>query len=477
VPYRVGREGREAYGEQYAGRLFSEKGTKCFTGSTGVGDDAVQAYDYRLCLTDDPDNRRPIEQPAGYDRTEFLPIIEDGGEDAPGSWDAHTSTERACHLKSELVRPGSDEIEAMGFKQLHLLRGPLPNDKRDLNTADLPGAVDDYPEADWERREEIAQRHREHVLGLLYFFQNDAAVPDSLQQEANRWGLPEDEFEDNAGFPFQLYVREGRRIEGRTTFTEHDARLTEGLDRAPIAGDSIAIGEYPMDSHDCRPVRRPGTLADGHHYLGEITVPSQIPYEAMLPANIDNLLVPVALSATHVGFGTVRLEPTWFQLGEAAGYAAALAADRATTPGALDASALQRRLVADGAMLTYFEDVAVDPDDSAAAAAQYLGTRGFFRGYTARLDEPLGAATAERWATFAAALRAGASERSPTDRARALPADGGEPVTADRFCERLREAFEARGLDASVVDEATAAEPSEPITRGDACVLVYRLVA
>jgi hypothetical protein len=476
VPYRVGRESREAFGEPHAGRLFSEKGMKLFPGSTGAGDDAVQAYDYRLCLTNDPDNRRLPEQPERYDREEFLPVVEDSPEAAEGAGTAYRNTEPIpCSIKSELARPSLAEIREEGLLSFLLLRGPLPNDKRDLNTADIPGAVDDYPEADWERRGEIERRHREHVLGLLYFLQNDAAVPEDLQAEAREWGLPEDEFGDD-GFPFQLYVREARRVEGRTTFTEWDARLAEGTERAPAQRDAVAVTEYPMDSHDCRPVRRPGSLADGHHYLMDVTVPSQVPYRTLLPEGLDNLLVPVALSATHVGFGTVRLEPTWLQVGEAAGYAAALAGERDVSPGELSADRLQRRIAEAGGMLTFFDGVS--PGDAAAGvtAAQYLGAKGFFGSYDARLDEPLGADTAERWARFAAAERAGEGA-DPTERARSLPADGGDPVTAAEFADLLRNALGRAGLDPDPVERAMSSQTSDdPLGRGAACEAVYAIL-
>jgi hypothetical protein len=497
VPYRVGREGRAEFGEQYAGRLFSEKGTRIYPGSTGVGDDVVQSYDYRLCLSRDPDNRRRPEKPEEYDRAEFLPMMEDGPEAEFGHGKSYRSQEMPCHIKSELVRPTVEEIREMGLASYLLLRGPLPNDKRDLNTADLPGEVDDYPEADWDRRREIATRHEEHVLGMLYFLQNDEAVPEDLREEAREWGLPEDEFEDNDGFPFQLYVREGRRIEGRETFTEHDARLAEGIERSPINEDSIAVAEYAMDSHDCRPVRRPGSLAEGHHYLGEITVPSQVPYGALLPEGLDNLLVPVPLSATHVGFGTIRLEPTWLQIGESAGYAAALAAADGTTPGALDADDLQRTLAEAGSMVTFFDDVYLDEDVRGTAAAQYLGAKGFFRGYEARLSADLDEETADRWARLAAAEAESESEtefeseaetdatgatRSATDRARSLPeAPGGwKSVALDDFAQSLREAFERRELDPMPVDDAVGrvdADGDGDFDRGVACDVVYDLLA
>lgn len=185
--YRVGREPRSAYDEQYAGRLFSEKGTRLFTGSTGAGDDTVQAYNYRLCLTCDPENRVPVPKPSGYDREEYLPIVEDPPEIGT---DPVESEVLPCPIKSELVRLTTEELEERGFAAANLLRGPLPNQKRDLNTADLPGEVNEYPEGDPATRREIERRHMDHVLGLLYFFQHDDAVPASVRAEARKWGLP-----------------------------------------------------------------------------------------------------------------------------------------------------------------------------------------------------------------------------------------------------------------------------------------------
>jgi hypothetical protein len=469
VPFRVGREPRGAYDEQYAGRLFSEKGSKTLPGSTGVGDDAVQAYDYRVTLSTDPENRRRPDRPDEYDRTEYLPILEAGDEDTPGP--ARSEAE-PCHLKSELVRPTLDEIRERGLQSLLLIRGPLPNDKWDMNTADLPGESRDYPEATWERRREIERRHRDHALGLLYFLQNDDVVPDDLQEEALQWGLPRDEFPESDGFPFQLYVREARRIEGRTTFTEHDARHAEGIDRAPINGDAVAIAEYPMDAHDCRPVRRPGSLAEGHFFLSEVTVPSQVPYRAMLPEDLDDLVVPVPLSATHVGFGTIRLEPTWMQIGEAAGAACALAADRDTTPGALDAGSLQRTLADDGSWLTFFNDVEPGVDDPAVAAG-FLGAKGFFRGFDARPTEPLGPKTAAVWADGIAGLLDGSID--PSALARRLPKSPDGEVMPAEFRTTVAEALADHGLDTDTADGLVAGAEGS-LDRGTAIIALYELL-
>jgi len=473
VPYRVGRESCEAFGEQYAGRLFSRKGTKLYTGSTGEGDDMVQSYDYRLCLSCDPENRRLPEKPTDYDREEFLPIVEDPIEaELENPDDPLESREIPCHLKSEIVRPTIEEMRKRGLKSILMLRGPLPNDKRDLNTADLPGEVNDYPEADWDRREEIATRHRDHVLGMLYFLQNDEAVPEDLREEAREWGLPEDEFTDNDNVPFQLYVREGRRIEGRKTFTEGDARVAPGLDRAPVHGDAIAVAEYPMDSHDCRPVRRPGSLGEGHFFLPEITVPSQVPYGTLVSEAVSNLLVPVPLSATHVGFGTIRLEPTWMQIGEAAGYAAAVATGSETSPGDVSSDAIQRRLAADGFLLSYFEDATVD-DGEWAEAVQYLGTKGLFADYDASPSEPLDESTARSWARIAAEIDKGAG-RSPSDRARDLPDERRSAIAPDRFADLLDAELDGAAADAAETVRTVA--DGDAVTRGEACQAIYELL-
>ena len=472
VPYRLGRESRDEFNEQYAGRIFSEKETRLFPGSTGEGDDAIQAYDYRLCLTRNKDNRRYPHMPERYDRTEFLWMVKDTVEKIPEHGNAYKSELLPSPIKSELIRPSVEEIREMGLERYLLLRGPLPNKKRDLNTADLPGEADDYPEADWEHRREIAQRHREHVLGMLYFLQNDNAVPDDIQEAARKWGLPRDEFTDNDNFPFQLYVREARRIIGRKTFTEHDARLTTGLNRAPINADSIAIAEYPMDSHDCRPVRRPGSLADGHFFLGEISVPSQVPYRTLLPEDVDNLLVPVALSATHIGFGTIRLEPTWVQIAEAAGFAASLAIEKEMEPADLPVDELQSRLVAERSMISFFEDVHIEQETDWVPSIQYLGTKGFFDSYHARPNDHLSEALSKYWIETAVQLVDGTL--NATERARQLPSDEEPSITELEFVNQLS----ARLSDHIRTDEVESIADEHrlygdsAITRGDACQLI-----
>jgi hypothetical protein len=387
VPYRVGREGRDEYREPHAGKLFSnivsERGPRdaiegrlnlhpyahqqgsIDPASPFIADTAIQAYNYRFCISNDPQNRRLPEKPATYRREEYL-----------------------------------------NYTRREMSGGAL-NGKATFNSAILPGENHAYPDADWPTREKIIQRHKEFALGLMYFLQNDESVPAAKREEYRQVGLPLDEFPDNENVPYELYVREARRIVGRHVFTEHDNVLAPGLARTPIHTDSIAITDWSMDSHDCTTDRRPGYAFDGKLILTEESRPAQIPYRTLLPQGVDNLLVPVCLSATHVGWGAVRLEPVWMQAGESAGFAAALAVKSGTTPAKLSPETLLRKLAASRVMLSFFNDVDVALDDPRIAAAQYFGTKGFFASYDAKLDAPLTAAVQEAWETGAAALRAG----------------------------------------------------------------------
>ena len=493
VPYRVGRESRGEFGEQYAGRIFTSEG-KIYTGSTGVGDDAVQAYNHRDVWTDDPDNRRRPEKPDEYDRTTFLPV--DGEEPLD-----HDSRHPFDHellpapYKRTLTEDGIAEIRDHGLA--HFLRARrLPNRKWSANVAEIYGGADDYPDGNWERRAEIRERHRDRALGLLYFLQHDDAAPDDVQAEALRWGLPEDEFQDNDNYPWQFYVREARRVEGRATFTEHDARVAEGIDRAPVHEDAVAIAEFPLDSHGCRPVRRPLSRPDGGFKLDELTVPSQVSYRTLLPGGLDNLLVPVALSATHVGFGTIRLEPTWMQLGEAAGVACALAADARVAPADVDHLDLQRELVEAGSTLSYFEGHDPQTDAPWVAAANFLGTKGFFDGYEVRPDDDLTRATAREWARTVAAVLAGdrdvenrdSEAFDATERARRVAESATaesssepctDPLTVGEFAAGIDAHLERAGqkpADCATLADAAGLDESARCSRGDGCRLAYATV-
>ncbi|HET7322794.1 MAG TPA: FAD-dependent oxidoreductase, partial [Halococcus sp.] len=204
---------------------------------------------------------------------------------------------------------------------------------------------------------------------------------------------------------------------------------------------------------------------------------------AIVPKGVDNLLVPVALSASHVGFQTIRLEPTWVQLGEAAGIAAVESLERDTLPAKLDATVLQRRLAEAGTMLSFFADCDAE-GESWTPAIQSLGTKGFFRGYEARPETPLDERTAMAWARTTAALLTENDAGDATDRARSLPVTiRGDTVSAQEFADIIRRAYERKAIgDISANDPSTAVaacglSESETLSRGDACRVVYRLLA
>uniref|UniRef100_UPI0037841F47 FAD-dependent oxidoreductase n=1 Tax=Prosthecobacter sp. TaxID=1965333 RepID=UPI0037841F47 len=367
VPFRVGRESREEFGEPHAGKVFtnieSKKGPKdVLEGwlnlhtyahvqdsidptSPHSADGAIQAYNHRFCLTNEPGNFRLPEKPPGYNRDEYVNYNRKG----------------------------------MGAGSM--------NGKSSFNSAILPGENHAYPEATWPEREQIIARHTNFALGLMYFLQNDESVPPAKRESFRRIGLPLDEFSDNHNLPYEMYVREARRIVGRYVFTEHDNRPALGQTRPPVHADSIAFTDWSMDSHDCTTDRRPGYDYDGKLILSEESRPAQVPYRCLLPKDIDNLLVPVCLSATHVAWGSVRLEPVWMQIGEAAGFAAALSKKHQTTPGKLDPDLLVRTLVTNKHFVTFFNELQKHADHPAMPAAQYFGTKGSFPGYDAKLEE------------------------------------------------------------------------------------------
>jgi hypothetical protein len=407
VPYRVGREARSEFDEQHAGRIFTTHvsapggfpreaaagklnlitfrltGGAICAGSTGEGDRAVQAFNYRVCLSRDPENRVMPERPATYNREDYLGLVLDQAETVGTPYP----------LKAQLIL---DDIQ-----KFRMGDGGLPNHKQSWNQPTMPGAGHGWPEGDRHAREQIAQRHWDFTLGMLWFLQHDPEVPAHVREDAQRWGLAKDEFADNGHRPYELYVREARRIVGRATFTEHDGTLDSGGTRAPLQRDAIAITEWPMDSHECTTERRYGTLYDGKFLLAEATRPGQVPYRCLLPQDVDNLLVPVCLSSTHVGWGTLRLEPVWMHVGESAGHAIALAQELGVPPADVPVERLQRRLAERGVMLTFFNEFDMGTDEPWVPAVQYLGTRGLFTSYDARPLDPLDQATAAEWSRLA----------------------------------------------------------------------------
>jgi len=413
VPYRVGREAPGEYDEPHAGKVFvnidhappesvARQGLNIRTYGGRLGsidstspftaDGAVQAYNYRFCVTSDRANRVSIPKPAGYRREEYVDY---------------------------------------GRKYIGAHPDRCPNRKSHVNSPILPGENHGYPEADWPGREKIIRRHLDFGLGLMWFLQNDESVPLAKREGFRMWGLPKDEYADNDHVPYEMYVREARRIVGRHVFTEHDGMLREDYARTPVYPDSIAVTDWYMDSHACTTDSRPGFKYDGKLILTEESRPSQIPYRSLLPRGVDNLLVPVCLSATHVAWGAVRLEPVFLQTGEAAGLAAALAKERKTTPAALDADLLVRTLVERRQLVSFFNDLKVTDPEPSIPAAQYFGTKGFFHDYNARLDEPLSEAVAKVWADGVAQLSEGALNPGELA-ARVQKAEAGDSAPTNR---------------------------------------------
>ncbi len=285
VPYRVGREARAEYGESLAGLT---EGPAMYRGK---GDHRVQAYNFRSTLTNRDDLRVPIAKPKYYSPGPHRHFVE-------------TVRKHNFHSFEELFHDAP-------------LWGPV-NGKSDPNKADFTGVNYNYPEADYAMRAEIAARVRDHWLSLWWMLQNDPELPEDFKASARRWGLPKDEFVESGHVSPQIYVREARRLLGRYLLTQRD------LERDRHKPDTIALGSYNIDSHDVAIFRTPaGLVLDG--YLISSVDPYEIPYRSLTPFAPDNLLVTCAVSATHIAYGSLRMEPVFMMIGQAAGFAAHLA--------------------------------------------------------------------------------------------------------------------------------------------------------
>ena len=457
VPFRVGREARDEYGEPHAGKAFvnidhgqaptdalearlnirpygSRQGT-VDPASPFTADGAVQAYNYRFCVTKDPANRVMLtEPPPGYNREEYVT-----------------------------------------FDRKSISTNAGPNLKSHMNSPILPGENHAYPEADWPAREKIIERHKNFALGLIWFLQNDESVSEKARAGFREWGLPRDEFADHGHIPYEMYVREARRIVGRHVLTQMDGMLARGYGRTPIQPDSIATTDWYQDSHSCTKDSRPGFRYDGKLILTEESRPAQIPYRSLLPRGVDNLLVPVCLSATHVMWGAIRLEPVWMQTGEAAGFAAAQSVKDTQHPAAIDSDKLVRTLVERQFLVSFFNDVKVTRGDSWNTAVQYFGTKGFFAGYDARPDELLDKATAEAWVEAFAKNDAKSAPALAEKVAAAGPKAG--TVSVQAFV-KLVESRQIKSSSAWFHDMKLTqpGDNERPLKRGEACGILYGLL-
>lgn len=287
----------------------------------GTGDRRLQAYCFRMCMTDHPENRIPFQKPEGY-REEWYELL----------------------LRN---------FEA-GERRVPLSIGLMPNRKTDTNnnfgfSTDFIGQNYDYPEASYDERASIVDRHRLYQQGLMWTLANHPRVPEAIRQEVSRWGMCRDEFTDGDGWQDQLYIREARRMIGASVMTQHHC---QGVERVE---DPIGLAAYTMDSHH---VQR---YVDAGGYVkneGDVQVggfpPYPIGYGAIVPQaeQCGNLLVPVCLSATHIAFGSIRMEPVFMVLGQAAATAACQAIDQEVSVQRVDYDALRKRLLQDGAVLS-----------------------------------------------------------------------------------------------------------------------------
>ena len=375
VSWRIDRESRAEYGESYAGRQypkrlmningFDDEGnplplvTAVDRGPDEIGDDELMVYSYRIPMTRNAANRVAMPPPENYDPARF-----------------------------ELIRR---YVERHGEGSVNFSYLPVPNDKIDANNAigsqfsiGLVGGAKGWAEADQAGRAAILEAHKQYTLEFIHFMKTDPVFSQSKRDEIAGWGLCADEFADNNHFPPQLYVRASRRMEGVHVMTQSDI-----LDDI-VKPDPIMVASFPIDSHDCRriAITGGGVINEGTIFpvrqSKRIGYPYHVPYRAILPqqAECENLLVPVALSSTHVAISSLRIEATWMLIGQSAGIAAALAADQNVTVHNLPYADLKPRLEAQDQVLTLPESfrpltgiVLDDPD--AELAGTWMSSKRF----------------------------------------------------------------------------------------------------
>jgi hypothetical protein len=363
VDWTIGREGREEYGESLAGKQypkqkmningFDDEGkllplvTTDDAGDEETGDKNVMTYSFRLCLTANPDNHVPMPEPGNYEPARF-----------------------------EIVRRAVKAGVRIGFDLY-----PLPGDKLDGNNSiggqfslGLVGGGNDWHSADEAERKKIWEAHKQYTLEFIHFLTTDPAVPAGIRNKYAKLGLCRDEFASYDHFSPALYVRESRRMKGMYVISQKD------ILRTPKKDDPIAISSFPIDSHDCQrvAVKGEGVINEGTIFPVRRKNPKQgyayhVPFRSILPKpeQCDNLLVPVALSCTHVGISSLRIEGAWMIIGQSAGIAAALAASNDMAVQELPYPQLRKRLLAQGQVLK-LPDVFESPSTDGSIAAKTL---------------------------------------------------------------------------------------------------------
>jgi hypothetical protein len=297
-------------------------------GKPGEGDSRVQAYNYRLCFTTNAANRMALTPPANYDPDRY---------------------ELLARYLEALVAAGRQPKLSEFWNPIW-----MPNEKTDINnnggfSTDFIGMNYEYPEADYTIRQKIVQAHEDYMRGFLHFLATNPRVPESMRLEMRTWGPCKDEFLDTGGWPHQLYVREARRMVSDCVMTEHHCRGKH------VVGDSVGLAAYNMDSHNCQRIVKNGRVENE----GDVQVPPMKPYpisyRALVPkaSEAENLLVPVCLSASHIAYGSIRMEPVFMILGQSAATAATLALEANVPVQQVDYEKLRARLLADGQVLSW----------------------------------------------------------------------------------------------------------------------------
>ena len=349
VSYHVGREAQATYGEKWNGVQIGvlhhrhhfgvlnapispyviqgdpksgllPRISAAPSGDFGQADTRIQAYCYRMCLTDHPENRIPFEEPAGYDPREYELLL---------------------------------RVFQAGWRETFQKFDPIPNRKTDTNnhgpfSTDNIGMNYDYPDASYERRRAILEEHERYQKGWLYFIANDPRVPAEVRDEMRKWGLAKDEFTDNGGWPHQIYVRESRRMLGMFVMTENELLKTRPTP------DPVGMGSYTIDSHNVQRYVTPDGAVQNEGDIGVSTNgPYSIAYGALVPrrGQAGNLIVPVCVSSSHIAFGSIRMEPVFMVLGQSAATAAAMAIDGGVALQDVPYAQLRERLLKDGQVL------------------------------------------------------------------------------------------------------------------------------
>ncbi len=291
-------------------------------GRQGDGDRRIQAYCFRTCLTKHEANRVPFDRPDDYDSTRYELLI---------------------------------RIYDAGWRGTFNKFDEIPNRKTDVNnhgpfSFDNIGMNYDYPDATYERRKEIIDEHISYQKGLLYFIANDPRVPADTREEMKKWGYSKDEFTDNGYWPYNIYVREARRMTGDYIMTENDVLSKR------VVPHPVGMGSYNLDSHNTQRYIKPDGFVDNE---GDVQLPAGKPYMidlgSILPKKEDcsNLLVPVCVSSSHIAFGSIRMEPVFMILGQSAGTLASLALERKLAVHDVPYGELRKKLLADGQVLEH----------------------------------------------------------------------------------------------------------------------------